>query len=46
MSGAPPPPLAAHGCAVVGRKLYIFGGLTVGGASDGLYCLDTGEFTL
>ena len=46
MSGAPPPPLAAHGCAVVGTKLYVFGGLTIGGASDALYCLGTGELTV
>lgn len=43
VDGTPPPPLAAHSCAVVGRRVYLFGGLTIGGASDALYCLDTGE---
>ncbi len=36
------PALAAHGCAVIGRKVYMFGGLGPDGASDTLYCLDTG----
>ena len=43
VDGTPPPPLAAHSCAVVERRVYLFGGLTIGGASDALYCLDTGE---
>ena len=46
VSGTSPPPLAAHGCAVVGRRVFLFGGLTIGGASDVLYCLDTGETLL
>ena len=42
-SGESPPPLAAHGCAVVGNMLYIFGGLsTEGVATDQLYALNTG----
>eukprot|EP00731_Ephydatia_muelleri_P037613 Em0520g4a len=41
-SGESPPPLAAHGCAVVGNMLYIFGGLsTEGVATDQLYALNT-----
>lgn len=40
--GPAPPPLAAHGCAIIGTHLYIFGGLTTNGARDTLYCLDTG----
>ena len=43
VSGESPPPLAAHGCAVVGNMLYIFGGLgTEGVATDQLYALNTG----
>ena len=42
MSGDVPPPLAAHGCAVVGNMLYIFGGLDAEGtATDQLYALNT-----
>ena len=41
--GRRPPPLAAHGCAFIRRKLYVFGGLSPEGACDELYCLDTGE---
>lgn len=40
--GPAPPLLAAHGCAIIGTRLYIFGGLTTNGACDSLYCLDTG----
>lgn len=44
MGGASPPPLAAHGCAVLGKAVYIFGGLSSAGpgAQDVLYCLNTG----
>ena len=43
VKGATSPSLAAHACAVIGAKLYLFGGLTpAGNASDELYCLDTG----
>ena len=41
--GTPSPALAAHGCAVSGRSLYIFGGLgSAGAACHTLYCLETG----
>ena len=44
VKGAVSPCLAAHGCAVIGSKLYLFGGLTpTGTASDELYSLDTGN---
>ena len=43
VDGTPPPPLTAHSCAVVRRRVYLFGGLTIGGASNALYCLDAGE---
>ena len=44
VGGASPPPLAAHGCAVIGKAIYIFGGLSSAGpgAQDALYCLNTG----
>ena len=47
MSGTRPPALAAHGSAVLGACLYIFGGWSpseIGPvAQDTLYCLHTGE---
>ncbi len=44
VGGVSPPPLAAHGCAVVGTAVYVFGGLSpvYPGAGDALYCLNTG----
>ena len=44
VGGAAPPPLAAHGCAVIGSDVYMFGGLSpvFPGAQDSLYCLNTG----
>ena len=45
-SGSAPPPLAAHGCAIIGTRLYIFGGLTTSCACDTLHCLDTGAALL
>ncbi len=40
------PHLAAHGCAVIGRKVFVFGGMSpTTGASDCLYCLNTGEYS-
>ena len=43
VKGAPSPSLAAHGCAVLDKRIYLFGGLTPSGAaSDKLYTLDTG----
>ena len=45
VKGVAVPPLAAHGCAVIRTKLYMFGGLTpTGSASDQLYALDTGMY--
>ena len=42
--GIASPSLAAHGCAIIGSKLYMFGGLTpAGAASDELYSLETGN---
>ena len=42
--GGVSPSLAAHGCAILGVRLYLFGGLTPNGsASDQLYCLHTGN---
>ena len=42
--GGVSPSLAAHGCAVLGVRLYLFGGLTPNGsASDQLYCLHIGN---
>ena len=44
LRGVTSPSLAAHSCAVIGSKLYMFGGLTpAGAASDELYSLDTGN---
>ena len=44
VKGSVSPSLAAHGCAVLGARLYLFGGLTPNGsASDQLYCLHTGK---
>lgn len=45
VGGAAPPPLAAHGCAVIGSLIYVFGGLSPEGpgAQDALYCLNTGK---
>ena len=44
VKGGVSPSLAAHGCAVLGARLYLFGGLTPNGsASDQLYCLHTGK---
>lgn len=45
VGGVAPPPLAAHGCAVIGASIYIFGGLSPAGpgAQDTLYCLNTGK---
>ena len=47
VGGAVPPPLAAHGCAVLGSDVYIFGGLSPAGpgAMDQLYRLNTGKGT-
>ena len=42
VSGMTLPPLAAHGCTVINTSVYIFGGLSTNGASNTLYCLDTG----
>lgn len=45
VGGAVPPPLAAHGCAVIAPRIYMFGGLSSAnpGSQDTLYCLNTGE---
>ena len=47
VSGTCPPPLAAHGSAVVGTCLYMFGGWSSSDsglvARDVLHCLHTGE---
>ena len=47
VKGVPSPSLAAHSCAVLDSRLYLFGGLTPeGSASHQLYCLHTGKVQL
>merc|ERR1712130_286533 len=42
-TGDPPSPRAAHSAAVVGKKMYIFGGNNYNKLFNDLYCLDTGN---
>ena len=44
--GNSPPPLAAHGCAVIGNSVYVFGGLGETGPGDSLHCFDTSKTSL
>ena len=43
MEGVSPTARAAHGCAVIGSRMFIFGGLSPSGPLNDLFVLDTGE---
>ena len=46
MEGVSPTARAAHGCAVIGSRMFIFGGLSPSGPLNDLFVLDTGELRL
>ena len=46
MGGNIPIARAAHSSAVVGKRLYVFGGMSETGALNDLYVLNTGRFWL
>lgn len=37
-----PPGVAAHSAVALGNNIYIFGGMTAGGASNSMYRFNTG----
>lgn len=37
-----PPGVAAHSAVVLGKNIYIFGGMTADGASNSMYRFNTG----
>ena len=41
VEGESPSARAAHGCAVIGNKMFIFGGLSPSGPLNDLFVLDT-----
>ena len=43
MAGVSPTARAAHGCAVLGNRMFIFGGLSSSGPLNDLFVLDTGR---
>lgn len=41
-----PPGVAAHSAVVLGKNIYIFGGMTADGASNSMYRFNTGTLSL
>lgn len=46
VKGDIPPGVAAHSAMVLGKSIYVFGGMTADGASNSMYRFNTGIFPL